>query len=1076
MKKTILVLSLLFASLTSSQTTDVWDFGATQLDAVLYTNRLNVSTINSWYPNTISPGSVSTANTLPTSFTSGALTWVGASSDRLRSTNTAITRYDNNIASVTTYTGRVYCNGNASLVNGLPTSRYFALQLNEDDEVICIARGDTAGLLSFVYQSNPSLQSDSFPITSISGSITEAKFVAKQAGTYLFFDTTSKVSFYRILRKNAVYTTVTGTIDLALANNIPDGYSIVFTNNAGKSWTAQLNSGTYSVNVPLGYSYSISIANANGYIISSGATFDATSVTSPTVNHPIALAAVNLFTATGTISGLGTSISSLLLTFTADPTSGSVFVPSPVIDYVNNTYSVQLVPGVQYTIEAQGVNDYELLSNSITIDQNTTVPIAFSAKTVYPITITTSGLTSAQQSNLQLLFSNNDESGYSYTFTNLAAISLRNGTYKITASGLDADPVALGLTSNLVVANAAVSKSLSFQPVTVWSFDDKAINTSTTAFYKGMQLNGQITTVVASGHLTAKTGATIIVPVQPNESVLIYYYYTANFSIAGGPTITTATNSTSLVENTHYVYTGTTPGTVTIQVGGLSTLTSYFTEIKVIPTIAFSPTITVGTNKTYQTISAALEAVSYMTRPNNQRVTLLIDSGNYEEMLVVNVPNITLKNADSYANTTTTNAGVNIAPGAVRITSYYGHGYHYYSMNTKQKWDQEVLRVSLENGNYTNTNAGAGTTNGSYWNATVVVSASGFEAEQIIFENSFNQYISQKEAQDVVVAWPSGSPGNRPTAMGTTLVQNRSFVERAAAIAFVNNTDKAILNKCKIIGRQDSFFGGSGARVVVYKGAVMGAVDFIFGGMTAVFYQTDLIMNTSDTSSDVSYITAAQQTTGRGYLMYECNVTSTIPTIETASVHRSKPGYFGRPWQANTSEVVFYKTTIETSNYPGFNGNSLIMPAGWLNTLGGTSSGMYEYGSSEISGVDNRSFRASWATTLNTAVLLDSTVINPFNFTKGTDDWDPIPELVNKDTLHIQRFHPENSVAVFSASSAIYIQNVTGLTSVTVYDLSGIPVKSLEIIENTNFTMPKGLWIVKVTGPEGVKATKVITK
>ena len=57
---------------------------------------------------------------------------------------------------------------------------------------------------------------------------------------------------------------------------------------------------------------------------------------------------------------------------------------------------------------------------------------------------------------------------------------------------------------------------------------------------------------------------------------------------------------------------------------------------------------------------------------------------------------------------------------------------------------------------------------------------------------------------------------------------------------------------------------------------MMGAVDYIFGGMNAVFYKTDFVLNTSDYSSDEAYISAARQSGGRGYLMYECHVVSPI--------------------------------------------------------------------------------------------------------------------------------------------------------------------------------------------------------
>lgn len=1065
---------LLNISIAHAQTTDVWDFGAVQLDNTLYNNRLNESIINSWYASTITPGSVGTSNTMPVTFTAGALSWTGGSSDRLRTTNTGITRYDSNVASVTTHNGRVYCNANAPISSGLPTSRFFTLALEEDDEVKIIARGDTAGLLTFMYESNPSLQTNTFATTAAAGSVTEVNFVAKFAGNYRFYDATAKASIYRVYRKDAFYTAVTGNIDLSQASGIPSGYSIVFTNLAGKSWTAQINSGTYSVNLPVGYTYETSLADASGYIINSGENLDLTAVNSPAFNHNIAISRVDLFTVSGSISGLGTSISNAVLNFVPDASSGSIYVPNPVINTANSTYTVQLEPNIQYAVSAQGVNDFEILANTLTVTTpNSTVNIAFTPKPVFPVNATVSGLTALQSNNLQLVFTNLNENGYSYAFSDLDAISLRNGTYAVSFSGLDSYPVELGLVSNLTINGVPAIKILAFKPVTTWSFEDRAFTSATSIYYKGMQLNGNVTSVATSGHLLAKTGAAIQVPVTPGKKVIVSYYYTANFSIEGGTAITTATNSTSIIENTEYIYTGTSDGTVTIAVGGPSTLTTYFTEIKVVPNVAYSPTITVGTNKEYQTINEALKAVSNMTRSATERVTILVDSGNYEEMLVITQPNITLKNASVSPNTNLVDNGVNITDGAVRVTSYYGHGYHYFSM-ANQKWSQDALQVNLQNGYISHQNAGSGTTNGSYWNATVVVNANGFEAENIIFENSFNQYISLKESQDQVVNWTSGSPGQRPTNAGNTSVQNKNFVERAAAIAIANNIDKVILNKCRVVGRQDSFFGGTGSRVAIYKGDMMGAVDYIFGGMTAVFYKSNLVMNISDQSNDLSYITAAQQASGRGFLMYECRITSATPQVETASIYRAKPGYFGRPWLANTSEVVFYNTTIETSNAPGFIGNSLIMPLGWLNTLSGNSAGMQEFGTVELSGVNNSAVRATWATNLQAPVLNDGTPISTFNFTKGNDNWDPFPNLIAND-LSVNDYSQESSVKVIAYKDTISISNVKGATTVKVFSMTGALAKTVKTDVSAKFEMPTGVWIVTVKSIDGNKSVKVIT-
>ena len=1076
MKKCIYFLFIiLFSNVikVDAQMTDVWDFGATQLDPNLYNNLLNETTINSWYASSITPGSVSTANVMPVSFTAGALSWAGGTSDRLRTTNTLITRYDTNIASVTTHNGRIYCNGNATMAGNIASSRYLGLTLAEDDEVKVIARGDTAGLLTFANVSNPSLQTDNVATTATSGSITEVNYVAKYAGTYRIYDATAKASFYRICRKAATYVNLSGIVNVAQAPGIPNGYSIVYTNAAGKSWSSVVTSGTYNVRIPVGYSYQLSLVNANGFVISNGLSFDSTGITTPTANRDITIIAVTLYTVSGNSTGLGSSISNLSLAYT--PATTRVYTPVPVINSANSTYTVQLEPNIQYTISSQGVNDYEILANTITIPtSNTTANIAFTPKPVFPITISATGLSTAQLASLNLTFTNLNESGYVYNFSATAPISLRNGTYSVTYSGLDNYPVELGLVSNLRVNGAAVTKTLAFRPVTVWSFEDRTISTSTSAAYKGMLLTGQVTTVPASGHLTAKTGATIRVPVNPGESVTIAYYFTANFSIEGGATITTATNSTNILEYATYNYTGTTAGYVNIVVGGAATLTTYFPEIKIGARLQYYPTLTVGVDKQYQTINGALQAVANMTRVNNDRVTIMIDPGNYEEMIVIKDQNITLKNAAANPNTNLIDKGVNIAPGAVRITSYYGVGYNYYSMGNDQKWNQEVLNVNRENG-YTNYQNVSGTTNGSYWNATVVVNANGFIAEDIIIENSFNQYISNKESQDVLVMWSTGSPGLRPTTSGNTGVQSRTLVERAAAIAVPNTIDKVILNKCRVVGRQDSFFGGSGARVVVYKGDIMGAVDYIFGGMDVVFYKSNLSMNVSDASNDQAYITAAQQSSGRGFLMYQCTVTSAVPQVESASLYRAKPGYFGRPWATNTSEVVFYNTTIETSNNPSFNGQSLIVPLGWQNTLSGNSAGMYEYGTVELSGVNNTPSRATWATTLTTPTLNDGTAITTFNFTKGNDNWDPIPQLIANEALANNQFQPAQGIKAIAYKNTIAIANVKAESEITIFDLKGVLVKKLNTNSDTTFTMPNGLWIVKVKSEGSISTYKLLT-
>lgn len=400
---------------------------------------------------------------------------------------------------------------------------------------------------------------------------------------------------------------------------------------------------------------------------------------------------------------------------------------------------------------------------------------------------------------------------------------------------------------------------------------------------------------------------------------------------------------------------------------------------------AYRPVLTVGKkNGEYKTINDALIAVYYMDRPNNERVTIAIEPGNYEEMLMIKLPNITLKNASDTPSLQTLNKGVDIDKNAVRITSYYGHGYNYYSMDENGRWSERVLAVSTENGyeTYNNTNQ--------LWNATVAVEADGFQAEGIIFENSFNQYISKKEANDTVIALSDAPKGEKDTprvsmSAGSTAVQDKSMVERASALGINNGYKEIYFDNCKFIGRQDTLFGGTGSTAAFYNCSIYGAVDYIYGGMTAVFAKCDLVFNTSEDANDTGYVTAAQQDKGnRGYLMYNCTITSTTPGVDTASVRTSKPGQLGRPWKADTSEVLFYKTIIEQTDFNGVS-ESLIQPQGWLNTLSGESPFMQEYASKDATGAAvDTSARAGWAAVLSANP--DASVTLADGVTTVTDD------------------------------------------------------------------------------------------
>ncbi|MBN2165020.1 MAG: hypothetical protein JW717_01950 [Marinilabiliaceae bacterium] len=1040
---------------------DVWDFGAQQLPDSMYNNQLSIDSINSWYSGTITPGS--SGNALP-SFTAGVLSWSGGSNDRLRTTNTSLTRYDENVSGVTGYTGRIYVNSQAA------TGRYLSLNLSEDDEVTLAALSQSGfGQLNFVYAADANAQTD---VVSLGTDLAEYSFVAKQSGIYHVYDTQDKPSYYRVYRKDAVYNTVSGVIDTIAASGIPSDFGIVFENEAGKVWSAAISGNTYTVDLPVGYFYELSLTGANGFIINSEAMLNVVDTTS-TLN--VNIQSVELYTVSGKITGLGSDVVNAEFVFSPDPAANKIFMPEVLFNSSDSSYSVELEPNCEYTISVSGVNDYYIPLNTVTITGAQTLDVNMVVKPTYSVAITAidrstgNALTPEQLAPLSITFTNLNEEGYVYNFASIDDVVLRDGVYSIYAEGIDALPLVLAPTSNLTIVGESTSKELLFDRSVDWVFKD--INVTNPTSYKGLLFTGSVSVRGSNGDLYAGGGATIKIPVKMGEKVFITDYYLSDYIIEGSDTITNDSKNTSTKVVAEYLYKGTEDGYVELAVLN----TSYLLSIKVVKVVDFAETIYVGNDKEYKTINEALNAIAMMNRPNQERVTVMIDPGNYEEMLVINQPNVSFVNASLNPSIGLLNKGVDIAEGAVRITSYYGTGYNYFSMNNDQKWNADVLRVNKENGYLSYENMGDGTTNGSYWNATVVVNSKGFEAENIIFENSFNQYISLKESQDSVVMWTSGSRGERPTDYGNTSVQDKSFVERAAAIA-VAGGDKIVLNNCRVVGRQDSFYGANGVRVVVYKGAMMGAVDYLFGGMVAVFYKTDLVMNTSDNGSDAAYLTAAYQESGRGYLMYECNVKSTVPGVETASTMTAKPGYFGRPWKPVTSEVVFYNTTVDTSGYTGYVGKSLISPEGWSSSLGGESAKMYEFGTVELSGENNLLSRASWSTVLSIPTLTDGVDISTFNFTKGSDNWDPIPALIANDPTGIYESVNNSSANISAVNGRIYITNVKSVTTVNIFSINGSLIASYKTNGNSNYPIEKGVWIVNVINSEGSNAIKVIVK
>ena len=364
-------------------------------------------------------------------------------------------------------------------------------------------------------------------------------------------------------------------------------------------------------------------------------------------------------------------------------------------------------------------------------------------------------------------------------------------------------------------------------------------------------------------------------------------------------------------------------------------------------------------------INDALDAAREAYAANNERTTIWIAPGTYQEQLTIDVPGLQLKNASRHPSIALRNHGVECDEDAVRITWYYGHGYQYRSMDTINYGGSRSRR----------------------WNASVLVTAPDFYAENIIFENSFNLYISSREAADSLYILPEYTARpmpERPKEVGSILVQRKEYRERAAAISFTETATHAHLKNCRAVGRQDVLYGDQGASIYWQGGILQGGVDFIFGAMTLAVNKALIIANINGEDNDKCYISAGRSGSDpkgnrldsvhtRGMLFYRCHIRLAnedelqITNDQSPITNTTPMVWLARPWRY-WGETVWAHTTWD---------KEIVNPDAWHTglTKGKECPNSYEFRSQ-----DHSVGRPSWVTVLDKPVLPDGTRIRISNW------------------------------------------------------------------------------------------------
>jgi len=241
----------------------------------------------------------------------------------------------------------------------------------------------------------------------------------------------------------------------------------------------------------------------------------------------------------------------------------------------------------------------------------------------------------------------------------------------------------------------------------------------------------------------------------------------------------------------------------------------------------------------------------------------------------------------------------------------------------------------------------AKTAGGTFFTETVEINGTGFEADNITFENT------------------AGNTGQ--------------------AVAVANRGDRSVFKKCRFLGHQDTLFADYGRQYYV-DSYLEGGVDYIFGNATAVFDRDTLNSNGPGFITAQSR-TSADQTTG--YVILNSKVTSSIdheappmnpmmPGAKSSASAKMSIG-LGRPWRPY-ARTVFIHTELPAD----------VNPAGWNNWSKTSNESTAYYAESQDTGPGaSPHSRPGWTHQLTPA---EATQFLPAHFLKGADNWRPEAE------------------------------------------------------------------------------------
>jgi sugar lactone lactonase YvrE len=573
------------------------------------------------------------------------------------------------------------------------------------------------------------------------------------------------------------------------------------------------------------------------------------------------------------------------------------------------------------------VGELTLTGTAIEEGFNTTVSIGTASSTSpvyaasgievsYPITVTAAGsspdgkssITSGPTASNYITVSIDSQAATTYNFTGTSGLS---ASVTVPLSGLTAGvhtlSVSFPLQSQFMSSAGSTTFTISQQPT--------ALNWTPSANSQ------QVSAPVGTGVLDAAISTSV-------AGNVAYAYGAAPSctTINAIPGSTPIDASTYLPIGSYTLYATFCPTDPADYANATASISYSVTQASTTAAVGASTMVVAPSGGNYTSLSAALAALP------TTGGTIYIAPGIYTGQNAISYPNVALRGLGGDPTQVILTAENGAFSSGSTIPAYYVNG-----STTAISWGLGVLGKGGDEGSSTldiDKSAYMGQTK-----MSATYTPNNFYAEYLTIQNTYNT-----SATTTTYYNTSGGSCALTTNLNTlqTLYNNGTECN-SQAIALFLNADQAILNNVNLLGGQDTFYSASGgcgtycmvSRQYLWKGTIVGNVDYVFGDAATVFDHTNFfttwhgwVPGNGETieAQNKKYPTGTTSTTNSSYPTSSDYLSGYIFNSDTLMSQSTGMStlYYGRPWGTYSTAIMLNNNVdqVATAGWSEFTGDT----------------------------------------------------------------------------------------------------------------------------------------------------------